>query len=92
MYEWKWKLNSGLQALFIINRNYFPKYKSYNRLHYAAAVLYSYNISLCTVYSEHAHQSQTNQTVHILYLDRLSRPKVSLHALLQFHERFLTAI
>ena len=33
-------------------------------------------------------RSQTTQTVHTLYLDRLSRPIVSRHAMLRFHVMF----
>ena len=37
-------------------------------------------------------ESQTTQTAHTLYLDRLSRSVVSRHAMLQFHVMFLTDI
>jgi len=38
------------------------------------------------------HRPQTTQTAHTLYLDRLSRPIVSRHAMLRFHLIFLTDI
>ena len=34
----------------------------------------------------------TTKTAHTLYLDRLSRPIVSWHAMLRFHVMFLTDI
>ena len=37
-------------------------------------------------------ESQTTQTAYTLYLDSLSRPIVSRHAMIQFHVMFLTDI
>ena len=44
--------------------------------------------TLYKIYFPLVYTSQTTQTAHTLYLDRLSRPIVSRHAMLRFHVMF----